>query len=79
MLLDEGGEHIGRRLVRRFIEHWDTGNTFEPLLAVRRSAAVQPLARKLLHDTPAGPMAERSAPSSAWTTTCCASSWSPPT
>jgi hypothetical protein len=59
MLLDEGGEHIGRRLVRRFIEHCDTGDTFEPLLAVWRSAAVQPLARKLLHGTLAGPMAKR--------------------
>lgn len=59
-MLDEGGsEDIGRRLVRRFIERWDAGDTFEPLLTVWRSAAVQPLARKLLHDTLAGPIAER--------------------
>jgi AcrR family transcriptional regulator len=59
-LLDEGGvDDIGPRLVRRFIERWDAGDTFEPLLMVSRSAAVQPLARKLLHDTLAGPIAER--------------------
>jgi AcrR family transcriptional regulator len=59
-MLDEGGiEDIGQRLVRRFIERWDAGDTFEPLLTLWRSAAVQPLARKLLHDTLAGPIAER--------------------
>lgn len=59
-LLDEGGsEDVGPRLVRRFIERWDAGDSFDPLLTVWRSAAVQPLARKLLHDTLAGPMAER--------------------
>jgi AcrR family transcriptional regulator len=58
-MLDEGGEQIGPRLVRRFIERWDEGDTFEPLLTVWRSAATQPLARKLLHDTLAGPVAER--------------------
>jgi Tetracyclin repressor-like, C-terminal domain len=58
-LLDEGEEHIGPRLVRRFIQLWDAGDTFEPLLAIWQSAAVQPLARKLLHDAVAGPIAQR--------------------
>jgi AcrR family transcriptional regulator len=58
-LLDEGSDNVGERLVRRFIERWDAGDTFEPLLTVWRSAAVQPLARKLLHDTLAGPLAGR--------------------
>jgi AcrR family transcriptional regulator len=58
-LLDEGSDHVGERLVRRFIERWDAGDTFEPLLTVWRSADVQPLARKLLHDTLAGPLAGR--------------------
>jgi AcrR family transcriptional regulator len=58
-LLDDGHDQIGARLVRRFIERWDEGDTFEPLLTVWRSAAVQPLARKLLRDTLAGPIAER--------------------
>ena len=58
-LLEEGAEHIGPRLVRRFIQMWDAGDTFEPLLAIWQSAAVQPLARKLLHDAVAGPIAER--------------------
>jgi AcrR family transcriptional regulator len=58
-LLDEGEEHIGPRLVRRFIQIWDAGDTFEPLLAIWQSAAVQPLARKLLRDAVAGPIARR--------------------
>jgi AcrR family transcriptional regulator len=58
-LLDEGSDNVGERLVRRFIERWDAGDTFEPLLTVWRSAAVQPLARKLLHETLAGPLAGR--------------------
>jgi AcrR family transcriptional regulator len=58
-MLDEGSDQIGPRLVRRFIERWDEGDTFDPLLTVWRSAAVQPLAQKLLHDTLAGPVAER--------------------
>jgi AcrR family transcriptional regulator len=57
-LLNEGTEQIGPRLVRRFLEHWDEGNTFEPLLTLWRSA-MQPLARKVLHDTLAGPIATR--------------------
>jgi AcrR family transcriptional regulator len=58
-MLDGHSDDIGPRLVRRFIERWDSGDTFEPLLTVWRSAAVQPLARKLLHDSLAGPVAER--------------------
>ena len=58
-LLDDGHDRVGARLVRRFIEHWDAGDTFDPLLAVWRSAADQPIAKKLLHDTLAGPVAER--------------------
>lgn len=58
-LLDGGREEIGSRLVRRFVERWDEGDTFEPLLTVWRSAADQPLAKKLLYDTLAGPVAER--------------------
>lgn len=59
MLDDYEAEQIGAQLVRRFVERWDAGDTFEPLLTVWRSAADQPLARKLLHDTLAGPVAER--------------------
>jgi AcrR family transcriptional regulator len=58
-LLDESTEDIGPRLVRRFLEHWDEGGIFEPLLTVWRSAAIQPAARKVLHDALAGPMAKR--------------------
>lgn len=59
MLDDYDADQIGAQLVRRFVERWDAGDTFEPLLTVWRSAADQPLARKLLHDTLAGPVAER--------------------
>jgi AcrR family transcriptional regulator len=58
-LLDEGTEHIGPRLVRRMFERWDRADAFEPLLTLFRSAAIQPLARNVLHDTLAGPIAER--------------------
>lgn len=58
-LLDEGTEQIGPRLVRRFLEHWDEGAVYEPLLTLWRSAAIQPQARKVLHDSLAGPIAER--------------------
>jgi len=58
-MLDESIEEIGPRLVRRFIERCDEGDTFEPLVTVWRSAADQPLAKKLLSDTLAGPVAER--------------------
>jgi AcrR family transcriptional regulator len=59
VLLDEGPDHIGPRLVRRFVEHWDEGSGFEPFLTLWRSAAIQPQARKVLHDTLAGPVAKR--------------------
>jgi AcrR family transcriptional regulator len=58
-LLDEGRDQIGPRLVRRFLEHWDVGGAFEPFMAVWRSAAIQPQARKVLHDALAGPVAKR--------------------
>jgi AcrR family transcriptional regulator len=58
-LLDEGVEQIGPTLVHRFLEHWDEGGVFEPLLTLWRSAAIQPAARRVLHDALAGPMAER--------------------
>ncbi len=58
-LLDEGPEQVGPRLVRRFLEHWDAGAEFEPLLTLWRSAAIQPQARKVLHDSLAGPVANR--------------------
>jgi AcrR family transcriptional regulator len=58
-LLDEGTEEIGPRLVRRFLEHWEEGGVFEPFLTLWRSAAIQPRARKVLHDSLAGPIAER--------------------
>jgi len=58
-LLDEGSDDVGARLVRRFLEHWDNGGAFEPFMAVWRSAAIQPLARQVLHDALAGPVAER--------------------
>ena len=58
-LLDEQTEQIGPELVHRFLEHCDEGATFEPLLTVWRSAAIQPQARKVLHDSLAGPVAQR--------------------
>ena len=58
-LLDEGSEQIGASLVRRMFERWDKGDAFEPLLTLMRSAAIQPLARDVLRDTLAGPIAER--------------------
>ncbi|OBB33585.1 TetR family transcriptional regulator [Mycolicibacterium peregrinum] len=58
-LLDEGPEEIGARLVRDVVQRWDGGAAFDLLLTVFRSADIQPLARKLLHDTLAGPVAQR--------------------
>ncbi|MEX3651596.1 TetR family transcriptional regulator [Mycolicibacterium fortuitum] len=58
-LLDDGTDEIGARLVRDVVERWDAGASFDPLLTVFRSAEVQPLARKLLHDSLAGPVAHR--------------------
>jgi AcrR family transcriptional regulator len=59
MLLDEGTEQIGPRLVRRFIESWDAGVVFEPLVALWRSAPIHPHARNVLLDSIAGPVAQR--------------------
>ena len=59
MLLDEGTEQIGPRLVRRFIESWDAGVVFEPLVALWRSAPIHPHARNVLLDSSAGPVAQR--------------------
>lgn len=59
LLLDEGTQDIGARLVRDVITRWDQGASFDPLLTVFRSAGVQPLARTLLHDSLAGPVAQR--------------------
>jgi AcrR family transcriptional regulator len=58
-LLDEGTDDIGARLVRRFVEGWDQGGGFEPLITLWRSAGVHMQARELLHHALAGPMAER--------------------
>jgi AcrR family transcriptional regulator len=58
-LLDAGPEDIGSRLVREVIRRWDEGGSFDPLLTVFRAADIQPLARKLLHDSLAGPVAQR--------------------
>jgi AcrR family transcriptional regulator len=58
-LLDDNPDDIGNRLARRFLEHWDEGGVFEPLLTLWRSAAIHPQARNVLHDALAGPMAER--------------------
>jgi AcrR family transcriptional regulator len=58
-LLDEGTEQIGPRLVRRFLEHWEEGAVFEPFMTLWRSAAIHPQARKVLHDSLAGPIAKR--------------------
>src|SRR4051794_31194113 len=48
LLDDDGPDGIGSRLVRRFIERWDEGDTFEPLLTVWRGAEGPPLARQTL-------------------------------
>src|ERR1700739_741189 len=58
-LLDEGTEQIGPRLVRRFLEHWEEGSVFEPFLPRWPPAAIHPQARKVLHDSLAGPIAKR--------------------
>ncbi|MGV0779937.1 TetR/AcrR family transcriptional regulator [Mycolicibacterium sp. XJ775] len=58
-LLDEGLDEIGSRLVRDVVQRWDGGASFDLLLTVFRSADIHPLARKLLHDTLAGPVAQR--------------------
>ncbi|PXX06317.1 hypothetical protein [Mycolicibacterium moriokaense] len=38
MLLDEGADQIGPRLVRRFIESWYAGVVFEPLASALSTA-----------------------------------------
>ena len=58
-LLDEGPDEIGSRLVRDVVQRWDGGASFDLLLTVFRSADIHPLARKLLHDTLAGPVAQQ--------------------
>src|ERR1700758_5230733 len=58
-LLDEGTERIGPRPVRRFFEHWEEGPADEPFPPLWRSAAIHPQARKVLHDSLAGPIAKR--------------------
>ena len=58
-LLDEGPEHIGHRLVRQFLERWDTGATFEPLVALWNSADLLPQARNMLQHSLVGPLAKR--------------------
>lgn len=58
-LLDDGPDEIGTRLVRDVVQRWDAGASFDLLLTVFRSADIHPLARKLLHDTLAGPVAQQ--------------------
>jgi AcrR family transcriptional regulator len=58
-LLDEGPERIGSRLVRQFIERWDTGAAFEPLVALWNSADLLPQARNMLQAGLVGPVATR--------------------
>ena len=58
-LLEEGPGEIGARLVRDVVQRWDAGASFVLLLTVFRSADIHPLARKLLHDTLAGPVAQQ--------------------
>jgi AcrR family transcriptional regulator len=59
LLLDEGTEQIGPRLVRQFVESWDAGVVFEPLVALWQSAPIHPQARNILLDNIAGPVAQR--------------------
>lgn len=58
-LLEEGPGEIGARLVRDVVQRWDAGASFDLLLTVFRSADIHPLARKLLHDSLAGPVAQQ--------------------
>lgn len=58
-LLDDGPGEIGARLVRDVVQRWDAGASFDLLLTVFRSADIHPLARKLLRDTLAGPVAQQ--------------------
>jgi hypothetical protein len=58
-VLDDGPTQIGPRLVRRFIERWDTGAAFEQLAALGDSAALLPQARNMLQNGLVGPVAKR--------------------
>src|ERR1700741_1468348 len=58
-LLDEGTKQTAPGLVRTFLEHGEEDAGYEPLMALWRSAAIQPQARKVLHDSLAGPIAKR--------------------
>lgn len=58
-LLDEGPEDIGRRLVRQFLQRWDAGAAFEPLVALWNSADLLPQARNMLEHSLVGPLAKR--------------------
>lgn len=58
-LLEEGPGEIGARLVRDVVQRWDAGASFDLLLTVFRSSDIHPLARKLLHDSLAGPVAQQ--------------------
>ena len=58
-LLDEGPEDIGPRLVRKFVERWDAGAEFEPLVALWNTAPLLPQARNMLHGSLVGPLARR--------------------
>jgi AcrR family transcriptional regulator len=58
-LLDEGPELIGHRLVRQFLERWDAGVAFEPLVALWNSADLLPQSRNMLESSLVGPLAKR--------------------
>ncbi|WP_082992842.1 TetR family transcriptional regulator [Mycobacterium sp. 1245111.1] len=58
-LLDEGPEDVGPRLVRKFVERWDAGSEFEPLVALWNAAPLLPQARNMLHSSLVGPLAKR--------------------
>lgn len=54
-----GPEDIGSRLVRKFVERWDAGAEFEPLVALWNTAPLLPQARNMLHGSLVGPLAKR--------------------
>lgn len=57
-LLDEGLDDVGRRLVRRCLERWDSDD-FQPALALFRSAVEQRSAKDLIRESAQGPIAGR--------------------
>jgi AcrR family transcriptional regulator len=59
VLVDEGADDLGPRLVRGFLERWDAGNDYEPCVALWQSAAACPRAKEILLETVHGPIAER--------------------